>query len=267
MPDTQFDITKIEKALVGSLLIDSSYLPDAEVEPTEFKSLFYADIFQAMCEMDARGETVNVLTVASELQKQEQYREISLLNLCFDVPLISSGAITTYADQIRYQARNRQALDVASKIAKATGKDGDLVSTMAGLVDEFVKANGESAKGVQHISVFANELMDEVDEAIKNPRDRWGLATGFNQFDDITGGVQPGEVIVLSGEPGIGKSSYALQLCIGMAKNGIPGAIYELEMKGKALVRRAVSNASGVFARKLRTGRMDLFRQHHYHST
>jgi len=248
---------EVERALIGSLLEDSGCLAGLELRPDQFGNKFFGDVYKAMTELEARGDAVNVITVTAELRQSDAYKNVSLLDFALGVPPVSLSAVETYAAEIARQAVSRNALRIASEIAKAAYSGNDVVSLTAGLTDEFVRHSGGSSDGVKHISVFGSQLFDEVTEAIHSPRDRWGFETGFYQFDEITGGIQPGEVIVLSGEPGIGKSSYAMQLCIGMAQRGVPGAIYELEMSGIALSRRAIASASKVFSKLMRTGRMN----------
>jgi replicative DNA helicase len=92
--------------------------------------------------------------------------------------------------------------------------------------------------------------------AVANPQDIFGITTGFSDWDAITGGLQRGEVVKLSGEPGLGKSLLAMQVLSNAAKKGYAGALYELEMSGKQVVRRRLSSESKITTAAMRSGKI-----------
>jgi replicative DNA helicase len=107
-----------------------------------------------------------------------------------------------------------------------------------------------------HISTYTSQVLDEAALRRESPADVWGIPTGFTDFDHITGGLQPSEILYISGEPGMGKSILAAQMGFQMAENGYPGAIYSLEMPGKQVVRRRFSFLSKIQMRAIKTGKM-----------
>lgn len=101
---------------------------------------------------------------------------------------------------------------------------------------------------------FLSELYEEISDRAENPKVVHGLETGLKDFDKITHGLQKGEEFILAGQPGTGKSLLAFQLGCGMAANGHAGAVYALEMSGKAMVRRRLSAITKIPTYNMQSG-------------
>jgi replicative DNA helicase len=99
-----------------------------------------------------------------------------------------------------------------------------------------------------------SQLLDEVFERVKNPSALYGIPSGFADFDSFTGGIQPTESLILSGDSGVGKSMLAMQWGVQMAQKGYPGVIYSLEMSGIAVARRMLSGFGKIESWKLKSG-------------
>jgi replicative DNA helicase len=106
-----------------------------------------------------------------------------------------------------------------------------------------------------HVNQYTRTVIEQAIERMEDPRDVWGIPTGYADFDRITGGLQPGEVLNVSGDPGIGKSIFVDQMGFQMALCDRPGVIYTLEMPGEQVVRRRLSYASRMAMREIKTGR------------
>jgi replicative DNA helicase len=136
------------------------------------------------------------------------------------------------------QAYNEQA-NITDAISKAVS---DLVQS--------AKPKG----GAIAMREFIAELYSEISDRAENPKLVHGLETGLGDFDKITHGMQKGEEFILAGQPGTGKSLLAFQLGCGMAVNGHPGAVYALEMSGKAMVRRRLSAITKIPTYNMQSG-------------
>jgi len=115
--------------------------------------------------------------------------------------------------------------------------------------------------GAVHIGQVIRELANDIDKAIENPRDIFGIPTHMRRLNKILAGFQVGEVVKLSGDPGVGKSLLAFQWVIEAAHglDDIPPttcAVFQLEMNKKAQARRGLSYLSGIGTRAMRSGRI-----------
>ena len=253
-----------ERALLGTLLMDSESFRKLNLDAGDFYIVRNRWIFEAMGSIFARHENIDYLTVVEELTKRGTLAEAGgaayITRLITDTPHSMHGM--DYAAIIRDRAQRRRVCRAATDLVTAAyDPKADLSEAIAKAASEIV-ASATAQDGARPISEVVSELWDAVENASKNPRDIFGIPTGLAGFDRITSGLQRGEVFMLSGEPGVGKSFLAMQFGVGAAEgsNGIagtPGAVFELEMSALATVRRAVSTKARVQSRIMRSGRME----------
>lgn len=253
-----------EDALIGALVIDPRLLEEIDIEAEEIHDLRGQSILRALREIQARGELeeATVVTIAEELKQIDGINGISVFELAeYANRCPQTGGIGGYARVVRATAERRRLVDIAGKMASEAYKpDADISSIASKTIESLIKTGGrrEGAVSVKRVS---SELFDEVTAAHAQPRDYFGIPTGVSGFDMITSGMQRGEVTMLAGEPGVGKSSFAMQLCAGMARGaygfaGTPGAVYQLEMSAIATWRRLVALKARVTSKNLRSGRL-----------
>lgn len=233
-----------EEAFLGALLIDPEMVRRTSVQPEDFYITRNAYVFQAIQDLTRTGQYPDYVTVCTYLDSQKRLMEIggpayvtSLINAT-PTSLNAQG----YAEIIQQRAK-RRAIIYATQALTAAAFDGDSdLSNAVGSALDTLSRSVVTNKGATHIQRFVSEVYDEVDVAQRNPQDVYGISTGLDDIDRITYGLQRGEKWLLSGEPGVGKSLFAVQMLIYAAKNGIPGALYELEMSGNQVVRRSLAS-------------------------
>lgn len=256
--DTALPYSKdAEHALIGSVLIDPSQFIEIDLEPEEFYITRNRFIWEAIGGIVKRGHTPDFVVVCEELERREHMAEIGgqayLMQLMSHTP--TSLHAGQYADIIREKAKRRDLILLASDMARAANDDK---LNLEQKTPEFIQRIADASRlkrGAVHISNFVSELYDEVDERSKDPKEIWGIETGFPIMDRVTGGLQPGEIMLLSGKPGLGKSIYVMQMACQLAEHS-PGAVYSLEMTGRAITRRMVSSIGKIPTRNMKTGRM-----------
>ena len=247
-----------EEAILGAILLNPECLQAFDLEPEEFFIQRNRFVYQAVLELRGNGQSIDVITVSNTLNKAGHLNETGglsriteLVNAC-----PSSTHAASYAQSIRDDAMRRKAIEIAGAIAKiAFDRDSNLTSCIPAQIDKLSRlaiTNG----GAVHWQKFVSELYDDMVKMSENPTDTYGITTGILDFDLITGGLIPGEVMKLSGEPGVGKSMLAMQMVCHAAAHGHPGACYHLEMSGKAVARRVISAMSKVSTRAMKTGRI-----------
>jgi len=253
-----------ERALLGRLLIDPEALRRIRIRPGDFYIERNRWIYEAMIAITARHETPDYALLCDELSKTGRMKEIGgaayVTKLVEDTPRYTT--VESYAEILRGLARRRRIVIVASELVRqAVDQKTDIDEVIARAASDLV-STVENTEGAHHIRQVVSELYDEIVMATENPREYFGVPTGLRGFDDITYGLQRGEVFMLSGEPGVGKSFLAMQLGVGAAsgvdgRDGTPGAVYQLEMSEIAVVRRTLSERSRVPVRTMRQGKVN----------
>jgi replicative DNA helicase len=245
-----------EEAVIGSLLINPSLWDVLNLEPKHFYLGKHKLIWEACQNIAMRGLDMDYLQVAHELDRSGKLNEIGgeafLVGVINMVP--SSLHAEGYAASIRDLWSRREVVRIAQDLAKAAGdKDGNLDASVGSLMSELSGAANVN-RGAVHWSTYLNQAQEEAEVRRETPGGCWGLRTGFNDFDYITGGLQLSELLLVAAEPGIGKSIWTTQLAKQLAENAGAGVIYSLEMLGVSVARRVISGASQVRTRIMKSG-------------
>ena len=242
-----------EEALIGSVLLNPEILPGLDIESQDFYDKKHRVIWQVLNEL----EQIDYVTVSERLKAKKKLAEIGGLD--YLTRLINTTATSyhagEYAKSVRDYARRRGLLKLANEIAKVAYDNDKSIDVVT---PEFIQKLADTSRikyGAEHIKKFMSELWDDVEKKSTNPQDIWGIPTGFPAFDRVTGGLQEGELMLLSGEPGVGKSIFAMQLAAQMGESA-PGVIYSLEMGSAQVARRLVSGQAKVPTRNLKSGRL-----------
>lgn len=253
-----------ERAVIAALIVNPGMVSEIDLAPDDFYIDRNRVIFSTIKGLAARGIEADFVTLVNSLEKQAKLEDIGgigyLAELTTGDSMFGNSMLAgQYAISVRDYGRRRRAIQAASRLATAAY---NLKSDLDAEIEKVVKdlAMDVSGRvGAAPISYAVSSLYDEVQELIQNPRgDVWGLATGLTDFDKATGGLQDtdGEVMYIAGEPGVGKSILSMQIGLSLALQGIPGAIYSLEMMNRQVVRRMVSAQARIETRKLKTGKM-----------
>lgn len=248
-----------EQALLGSVLLEPYCLTLVDVQPSHFFIERNGAIWKAMRDVIAAGGALDYLTLIERLEATHKLDFVggssyvtSLVNV---VP--TAAHAETYAASVKDAHRRRSLIALSGQIAgDAYNSATDLDAAQARWMQELVMA-GAGREQTRRIGEFALELECEIDDAQANPREIFGLSTGFTDWDAITFGLQRRETTRLCGQPGMGKSLLAGQLALNLALAGVPVALYELEMTGVAIVRRMLSGLTRILTAKMRGGRLD----------
>lgn len=247
-----------EEAFLGAAILDPEAIRDISLLPDDFYIRRNQFVYEAVLELQRTGQAVDYITVCTMLERMGRLAEVGgpARITALISGAISSLHVESYAEVIREKARRRRVLNITRKLTAAVfTENGSLESAISEALESLSRAVVRD-RGAVHIGEFISQVYDEVQEALDNPQDIFGIPTGFEDWDNITGGLQRGEVVKLSGGPGLGKSLLAMQVLISAAEKGYPGALYELEMSGRQVVRRGISAASKISTAAMRSGKI-----------
>jgi replicative DNA helicase len=247
-----------EKSVIGSLLIDPEAIKDLNLAPEAFYLEVHRIIYGALLDMRRAAQPVDMTTLCSHLSSAGKLAEVGgpayIMGLMASTP--TSLHVKAYADIVRKMAKRRGVLDEARNLTMAAFDcDSDLDAAISLAMDHLSKTSATRA-GAVHISEIVADVYDQVEKAMDNPRDVFGIPTGFDDWDKLTYGLQPGTVIKITGEPGIGKSLLAVQILANAAQKGHPAGLYELEMRRGNVVRRLLSGMSKIPTFQMQQGKI-----------
>lgn len=248
-----------EEALVAAVMTYPELFLSLDIEAEDFYLRRLRPVWVALGKLIKAGAGIDVTTVTETLTRMGKLDEaggfIGLVDILSSSNYIGANA-ETYARIVKDYARRRAWLEVANNMARlAYDREKNLEQEAPAVLSSLSTAI-RTKGAAQHVSQFTRIVLDEAYERMSNPQDIWGIPTGYIDFDQITGGLQPGEVLYLSGEPGVGKSMWAMQAAFQMAEKGHPGVIYSLEMPGASAIRRRASHQARISSRAIKTGRI-----------
>lgn len=248
-----------EEAVIGSLLIDSNALLKALpiLKPEDFYRERNSFCYQACLRLFQRDEAINQVTVTHDLNLQERLDAIGgaayLSHLVSSVP--TSLHIEHYARIVSRTATMRRLINAASQIS-VLGYDGtaDEDNTLSQAEDLLFKVRS-SQSSREFVSI--RDVLDQFLEnrsSITEPSDPAStqIMSGFDQLDDLLGGLQPSDLLILAARPSVGKSTLAVNIALNAAKEGNSVGIFSLEMSREQLGMRVLSGESGVDSHRLR---------------
>jgi replicative DNA helicase len=255
-----------ESSVLGGLLLDNGAWDRVGDLLTEgdFYRYEHKLVYTAIYTLVNASRPADVITVYEQLQtlgKAEEIGGLGYLNaLAQYVP--SASNIRRYAEIVRERAILRKLVTASDEIAtNAFNTQGRAVAQILDEAEQKIFNIGEEGsrmkQGFQSMDQLAVILMDRVDEMSRNQNDITGVPTGFVDFDRMTSGLQPGDLVVLAARPSMGKTALAINIAEHVALHeGLPVAVFSMEMGASQLAVRIVGSIGRIDQGHLRTGKL-----------
>jgi len=250
-----------EQSVLGSCLHSSEAIAKAleVLSEEDFYKAANKKIFIVMREQFEANEPIDVLALADRLRKKDELENVGgleYLSLLEDyVP--TATAVGHHAKILREKKILRDLIQTATDIVSNSYSDRDDVDT---LLDKAEQSIFEISEKRTKPSFF--KLPDVIRENVSNleklsmePGMVTGLSCGFTDLNQMTAGFQPSDLIILAARPSMGKTSFALDIARFVSLHeGIPTAIFSLEMSKQQLGIRLLCSQAQVDSQKVRTG-------------
>ena len=255
-----------ESCVLGGLLLDNSAwdrISDV-ISEGDFYKFEHRLIYASLKELISVNRPADVITVFEALQgvgKSDAVGGLGGLNsLAQYVP--SAANIRRYAEIVRERAILRKLVLASDEIAnEAFNTKGKPVSQILEEAEQKIFKIGEEGarlrQGFQLMDKLISELLGRVEEMSQTPNDITGVRSGFRDFDEMTSGLQPGDLVVLAARPSMGKTALAINIAEHVAvTEGLPVAVFSMEMGASQLAIRLVGSIGRIDQGHLRTGRL-----------
>ena len=250
---------ELERAVLGALILEQDQLPDVAeiVEISAFHNANNGKIYGAMLSMLERGDKIDLYTLADrpELKGREMTRYLAGLTSAVD----SGVNVLDHARQRANTETRRRLCLFGYELAARAVSDPDGVidwatSEITAIADRAIRADD-----IAPLSEVVRATLDDLErrQQARQVGECIGIPTGLQRLDALTGGWRGGQLVVLAGRPGMGKSAAMLHFARAAAVAGVPVCVFSAEMPNTQLAGRMLVGGSGVNSGSFRTGDID----------
>ncbi len=253
-----------EESVLGAMMVSETALDavnDARLEPDDFYRPRHRIIYQAIRTLDGRGEPIDALTVAELLRTEGKLEEVGGSELVYGLASTTAvpGNAGSYAQIVRQNALLRRLLTASQQIQSSIhGRDAeprDLVEQAESLL--FNVARDDQASEFSSLGDILVHETERLEKLASGESEMTGTVSGFRKLDEMTGGFQPGNLIVIAARPAMGKSALVCNIAENVAwKVKKPVAFFSLEMSETELAHRFIASRARIHADKLRKGQV-----------
>src|SRR3954463_13277975 len=258
-----------EQSLLGALLLDNQAFD--RVADLIGADDFYRDdhrrIWRHIARLAETNRPADVITVNESIEGSEDKDKTGgaayLGLLAQNTP--SALNIRRYAELVRERSVQRRLAQVATEIAESAlntgGKEvGQLLDEAESRIFQIAESGARRDQGLLEIKPVLARVFEKIDHLYhrENTSDVTGVPTGYTDLDRMTAGLQSGDLVIIAARPSMGKTALALNIAEHVAvDNGLPVAIFSMEMSATQLAMRMLGSIARVDQHKMRTGRLN----------
>src|SRR5690625_3520996 len=219
-------------------------------------------IYDAIIDLYGRGEPADAVTVAAELTTRGELTRIGgaqyLHTLISSVPTAANASY--YARIVQERAVLRRLVQAGTRMAQlGYGSDGAEVDDLVNTAQQEVYAVTEQRTSEDYLPIgeIISPTLEEIQSAASRGSESLGVPTGFRDFDDVTHGLHPGQMVVVAARPAVGKSTFGIDIARSASiKHRMSSVIFSLEMSQTEIAMRMLSAESEVPLQNMRKGMM-----------
>jgi replicative DNA helicase len=249
-----------EESVVASLLVDPEAIEKVAsvVKPADFFREINGWAYEACYALWERGESINQVTVAHELDRRNRLEDVGgltyLSELVLNLP--TPIGVEHFAGIVKRDSTYRQMLSVAMSIGRIAQEGGPELDTALAKAESLIYSlrTGEGSRDFVHIRDYLDTYLEPPDANEVTPY-QGHVRTGLSDLDHLLGGLNPSDLLIVAARTGVGKTA----LMLNFARNAAVGshakvAIFSLEMAGEQLAQRILAAESRIDSSRLRLG-------------
>ena len=255
-----------EQSLLGGLMLDAVAWDQVgdRVSADDFYRQDHRLIFDAIAGLVNRAQPCDAVTISVHLEAQGLLDQVGGLaylgSLARDTP--TAANIGAYADIVRERAVLRQLITAGNMIVgsalETEGREArEIVDDAERAVFEIAERGARGKKGFQLVKNVLPSVIDRIDTLYHSDGKMTGISTGFKMLDEMTSGLQAGDLVIVAGRPSMGKTTLAVNMAENTALGaGKSAAIFSMEMSAEALTMRMISSLGRINQGRLRSGKL-----------
>ena len=250
-----------EQAVLGSMLIDERCVKDVmdKLRPSDFYLRQNRDIFETIYSMFTYARPIDGITVCEEMRKNGTYDENttrSYLAQLMEITPTSANVMEYVAivhDKALLRGVAQAAAEITAMVQEGVGEPADILEAAEQKV--YAVRRGQSAQDMVPLRQVLPDVLDRLGEMSESENHLPGLSTGLSAVDQKITGLNKSDLILLAARPGMGKTSFALNIALNVAKSTHKTvAVFSLEMSREQLATRLLSSEACVENYRLKTG-------------
>ena len=254
-----------EQSVLGGMLLSKDAIADVleVLRSADFYRPTHQAVYDCVLDLYGRGEPADAVTVAAELDRRGELRRVGgapyLHTLIASVPTAANAGF--YAEIVVEKAILRRLVQAGTRIVQFgyAGADGQDVAEVVDRAQAEVYEVTERRTSEDFVALesLLQPTMDEIDAIASRGGLAVGVPTGFYDFDEVTNGLHPGQMIIVAARPGVGKSTLGLDWMRSCSiKHGMPSVVFSLEMSRTEIVMRLLSAEAQIQLSAMRSGKM-----------
>ncbi|EAA6221785.1 replicative DNA helicase [Salmonella enterica subsp. salamae] len=252
-----------EQSVLGGLMLDNDRWDDVttQISAQDFFISAHRTIYSHMQTLVEQGNPIDLITLSESLEQQEQLEQVGgfayLAELSKNTP--SAANIIPYAQYIASYGELRQLLLLGNELSDMAGQPRSNVADVLNFAEQklFAIAQSHQDGGLTDINACFDNVLAGIAQRYEAERGSLsGTPSGLEQLDALTCGFQPADLIIAAARPSVGKTAFALTLCVNalILHPTQPVQIYSMEMSAEQLLLRFVSLIGHVSQTRLRSG-------------
>lgn len=255
----------VERYVLGATLIDPEAVSIAtEILPADaFYFPKHKKIYQALLDLSAKGQPIDIITVAEQLRATKQLDFVGGISYLNDLTehVATSANTEHHARIISQKALLRNLIGAMGKrITEAYDPATDAFELLdAAEKDLFSISESQVRRSAKNLKDVVRETIDHIQSIADRPDGLSGVTSGFSDLDKLTGGWQDSDLVIIAGRPSMGKTAFALACARNAAlasQSPVSCAIFSLEMSARQLTQRLLTSEAKVNAQNARTGKL-----------
>ncbi len=257
-----------ERAVLGAILLDPGQALEAVegvLAPEHFYVDAHAHIYRAALALRERGQAVDALTIQEWLAQHDLLDRVGGEQTLLDLLRVvaTTAHVRHYAEIVRDRAVLRDLLRACAGISRRVHEEAelDVHEHLDAAEQEILSIAERYDHGRLRFSALKDLMAgvyDDLAERYKARKPVVGLPTGFADLDEMTSGLQRGDLVVIAGRPSMGKTAFAMNLAANVALRageGLVAAVFSLEMSAQQIAQRLLASEARVDMKLMRTGR------------
>lgn len=253
-----------EKSVLGGIFLKPDIFGDVVeiLHPNDFYKNGHKLIYEAMRDIYNSGTGIDPIVVVNKLKKNEKFDELVGEQLLFDIisDVPTAANIIEYTKIVKEKATLRRLGEVGTKIVELAYEGYEEVDNILDKAEGMIFKISENVDSKDLVSlkdVIAQEFV-RLEKVYQNKGVATGISSGFSDFDQMTSGFHPSDLIILAARPAMGKTAFALNLALNAAMKSKKGVLlFSLEMSSSQLLQRLLSIEAGIGLQKIRNGFLD----------